>query len=111
MLRRKRSSIVGELHVPPSGPPGVAPPSNVTSPFRYVSPVENVVVAAEYSKPPAPIPTEPVPSEARRRSVVNVDDAVERSPAVVRSDVVAEPPYVGCVHASYEVKYVPKSLT
>ena len=32
-----------------------------------------------------------------------VDEAVERNPFDnVRSDVVAEPPYAGCVHASYD---------
>jgi hypothetical protein len=78
VLRRKRSSMVGDAHVPPREPPGVAPPSNVTRPLLYVRPVENVVVAAEYRRPFAPTLRPPDESDERLNEPEMVEEPVAK---------------------------------
>ena len=58
----------------------LVPRSTLKALPEYVSPVPAVVVAALYTRPPVVTASPPVERDERRRSVVMVDDAVDRKP-------------------------------
>jgi hypothetical protein len=65
----------------------------VTTPFEYVRPVEKVVVAAAYRRPPEPMPTSPVARLERRTAEEKVEEAEEMMPFVKPTVVEVETPY------------------
>jgi hypothetical protein len=66
---------------------------------EYVSPVPAVVVAALYTRPPVVTASPPVERDERRRSVVMVEEAVERKPFKKPRVVEVETPHVVGVQA------------